>query len=158
RHPASSKAAAEPAAAPGAAGIAHIVVVEDDPTIAAVIGGMLEAGGHRHSHAAHGLAALAMLNEAGVDLALVDLDLPGIDGLQLTRLVRERERESGRHLPIIAITARATGDEEAQAREAGMDGFLRKPIKAAVLEATLEPWLARSAMQSPSADGEAPAR
>ena len=117
----------------------------------------LEAGGHRHSHAAHGLAALAMLNEAGVDLALVDLDLPGIDGLQLTRLVREREHESGRHLPIIAITARATGDEEAQARAAGMDGFLRKPIKAAVLEATLEPWLARSRLRRTPGDDAIPA-
>jgi signal transduction histidine kinase/CheY-like chemotaxis protein/streptogramin lyase len=157
RHAASSNAATAPAAAPGAAGIAHIVVVEDDPTIAAVICGMLEAGGHRHSHAANGLAALAMLNEAGVDLALVDLDLPGIDGLQLTRLVREREHESGRHLPIIAITARATGDEEAQARAAGMDGFLRKPIKAAVLEATLEPWLARSRLRRTPGDDAIPA-
>ncbi|MBL0163403.1 MAG: response regulator [Xanthomonadales bacterium] len=123
---------------------AHVLVVEDDSTIAAVLCGMLEAKGHRATHAAQGLAALANLSKSDIDLALVDLDLPGIDGLQLTRLVRERERETGRHVPIIAITARATGDEEAQATAAGMDGFLRKPIKAAVLEATMEPWLAKS--------------
>ena len=121
--------------------ICHVLIVEDDATIAAVITGMLEASGHRVSHAAHGLAALAMLDQPGIDLALVDLDLPGIDGLQLTRLVRERETGTGRHLPMIAITARATGDEEAQARAAGMDGFLRKPIKAAMLESAMVPWL-----------------
>lgn len=120
----------------------HILVVEDDSTIADVVTGMLEAAGYRSTHAAHGLAALAAMNEPGLDLALVDLDLPGIDGLQLTRLVRDRERENGTHLPIIAITARATGDEEAQTRGAGMDGFLRKPITAAALEAMMAPWLA----------------
>ncbi len=144
--------------APGQANdtrIAHVLVVEDDPTIAAVICGMLEASGHRTTHAAHGLAALATLNEPGIDLALVDLDLPGIDGLQLTRLVRKRERESGQHLPMIAITARATGDEEAQVASAGMDGFLRKPIKAVMLEATIKPWLAQSAKRSAGAEGDA---
>ena len=93
------------------------------------------------------------MNESGIDLALVDLDLPGIDGLQLTRLVRERERTTDQHLPIIAITARATGDEESQCTAAGMDGFLRKPIKAAVLEATIEPWLVKSAARAPQIDG-----
>ncbi|MFZ1392436.1 MAG: response regulator, partial [Dokdonella sp.] len=119
----------------------HVLVVEDDPTIAAVVCGMLEAGGHRVTHAAHGLAALAALSEPHIDLALVDLDLPGIDGLQLTRLVRNRERDSAAHLPIIAITARATGDEETQAQAAGMDGFLRKPIRAATLESAIARFL-----------------
>jgi signal transduction histidine kinase/CheY-like chemotaxis protein/streptogramin lyase len=119
----------------------HVLVVEDDPTIASVVCGMLEAAGHRTTHAAHGLAALTALRDPDVHLALVDLDLPGIDGLQLTRLVREQEAGSGRHLPILAITARATGDEEAQARAAGMDGFLRKPIRAAQLKAAMKPWL-----------------
>ena len=119
---------------------AHILVVEDDATIAAVVVGMLEAAGHRCTHAAHGLAALAALEDPGIDLALVDLDLPGIDGLQLARLLRDREGE-GRHLPLIAITARATGDEEEQARAAGMDGFLRKPLSSSALERAMAPWL-----------------
>ena len=118
----------------------HVLVVEDDATIAAVICGMLESEGLRVTHAAHGLAALAALGEAGIDIALMDLDLPGIDGLQLARMIREREREGSTHLPIIAITARATGDEEAQTRAAGMDGFLRKPITLAMLQTALRPW------------------
>jgi signal transduction histidine kinase/CheY-like chemotaxis protein/streptogramin lyase len=124
-----------------AGGNLHVLVVEDDPTIASVVCGMLEAVGHRTTHAAHGLAALAALNQPDIDLALVDLDLPGIDGLQLTRLVREQQRDKDRRLPILAITARATGDEEAQARAAGMDGFLRKPIRAAQLAAAMKPLL-----------------
>ncbi len=144
-----SDSRADPAKATSNTRIANVLVVEDDPTIAAVICAMLEAKGHRAMHAAHGLAALASLNNPDIDLALVDLDLPGIDGLQLTRLVRERERETGKHVPMIAITARATGDEEAQAAAAGMDGFLRKPIKAAVLEAMIEPWLVKSTARSP---------
>ena len=130
----------------------HILVVEDDPTIAAVVGGMLESAGHRTTHAAHGLAALAALAEPDIDLALVDLDLPGIDGLQLTRLVRERERATSHHLPIIAITARSSGDEEAQTQAAGMDGFLRKPIKAAQLESAMAPWLSEDAKLDSEAD------
>ena len=101
---------------------------------------MLESAGHRCTHAAHGLAALAALEDPGIDLALVDLDLPGIDGLQLARLLRDREGE-GRRLPLIAITARATGDEEEQARAAGMDGFLRKPLSSSALERAMAPWL-----------------
>ena len=143
RHGDRSQSPADLANAPSATRIAHVLVVEDDATIAAVICGMLEASGHRATHAPHGLAALASLNESGIDLALVDLDLPGIDGLQLTRLVREGERANGRHLPIIAITARATGDEESRCTAAGMDGFLRKPIKAATLEAMMAPWLVK---------------
>jgi CheY-like chemotaxis protein len=88
-----------------------------------------------------GLAALAILNEPGIDLGLLDLDLPGIDGLQLARLLRVRERDSDRHLPLIAITARSHGNEEAQSRQAGMDGFLRKPLSADQLEKAMAPWL-----------------
>ncbi|MGB0135562.1 ATP-binding protein [Dokdonella sp.] len=130
--------------------IRHVLVVEDDATIAAVVIGMLEKIGHRASHAPHGLAALAILEKSGVDLALVDLDLPGIDGLQLSRLVRDRERSLGnvRPLPLIAITARATGDEEAQARSAGMDGFLRKPLSGEKLEQAISPWFDEPAPQS----------
>ena len=128
----------------------HVLVVEDDATIAAVVVGMLEKMGHRASHAPHGLAALSMLEKSDIDLALVDLDLPGIDGLQLTRLLRDRERnQDAKRLPLIAITARATGDEEALARESGMDGFLRKPLSIERLEQAMAPWLVEHETKSP---------
>ncbi|HET6554146.1 MAG TPA: two-component regulator propeller domain-containing protein [Dyella sp.] len=105
----------------------HVLLVEDDAIVAAVIRGLLERAGHEVRYVGNGLAALAELAQAPCDVILLDLDLPGIDGFQIARLVRQRE-EPGQRIPIVAITARSGGDEEARAREAGMDGFLRKPL------------------------------
>jgi len=80
-------------------------------------------------HAPHGLAALAELDVARFDLALLDLDLPGIDGLALARLIRGK----GLSLPLLALTARADAEAEPAARAAGMDGFLRKPVTGDIL-------------------------
>lgn len=109
------------------AGGLDILLVEDDTIVAAVIRGLLEKQGHRVSYVSNGLAAMTELSEKPFDVALLDLDLPGVDGFQISRLIRQRETGSER-LPIIAITARAGGDEETHARNAGMDAFLRKPI------------------------------
>ena len=106
----------------------EILLVEDDAIVAAVIRGLLERRQHRVRHAAHGLAALAELEHMQCDVMLLDLDLPGVDGFQLARMVRQREAAGVRHLPILAITARSGGDEEARARAAGMDGLLHKPL------------------------------
>ncbi|WP_243039151.1 hybrid sensor histidine kinase/response regulator [Dyella sedimenti] len=112
----------------GAAGrCLSVLLVEDDAIVAAVIRGLLERAGHEVRYVGNGLAALAELAQAPCDVILLDLDLPGIDGFQIARLIRQRE-EPGQRVPIVAITARSGGDEEAQAREAGMDGFLRKPL------------------------------
>jgi signal transduction histidine kinase/CheY-like chemotaxis protein len=105
----------------------NVLLVEDDPIVAAVIRGLLERVGHQVRYVANGLAALAELAQAPCDVMLLDLDLPGIDGFQIARLIRQRE-EAGHRMPIVAITARSGGDEELRAREAGMDGFLRKPL------------------------------
>jgi CheY-like chemotaxis protein len=78
-------------------------------------------------HVANGLAALAELAHGSFDAVLLDLDLPGVDGFQVARLIRQRER-AGAHLPIVAVTARSGGEDEARAQAAGMDGFLRKPL------------------------------
>ena len=120
----------------------RVLLVEDDAIVAAVIRGLLQAQGHRVTYVTHGLGALAELSNARFDLMLLDLDLPGVDGFQVARMVRQREA-AGEHLAIVAITARSGGDEEARARAAGMDGFARKPISGAqladVIEAALAP-------------------
>ncbi len=105
----------------------RVLLVEDDETVAAVIRGLLEKQQHVVSYVANGLGALSELSHASFDVLLLDLDLPGVDGFQIARLVRQREK-SDEHLPIVAITARAGGDEEARTRAVGMDGFLRKPF------------------------------
>jgi signal transduction histidine kinase/ligand-binding sensor domain-containing protein/CheY-like chemotaxis protein len=126
-------ASADKAATPGLHQ-RHIVLVEDDATVAAAIGGLLQAQGHRVTHAAHGLAALAELESADTDVALIDLDLPGLDGLALARLIRAQEAQAGKpRRVLIGISARSRGDEDALCRDAGMDGFVRKPLTGAML-------------------------
>ncbi|MEI7036554.1 hybrid sensor histidine kinase/response regulator [Fulvimonas yonginensis] len=105
----------------------HVLLVEDDAIVAAVIRGLLERRQHRVCYVANGLGALAELAQSPFDVLLLDLDLPGVDGFQIARLIRQRE-EPGQRLPIVAVTARSGGDEEARARDAGMDAFLRKPF------------------------------
>ena len=119
--------APNPAAAPTAA--MDVLLVEDDATVAEVVTGLLARLGHRVRHAANGLAALAEIKAARYDAALLDLDLPGLDGFQLARLLRGH----GCAIPFIAITARSVGDEEARIRAAGMNALLRKPLTSAML-------------------------
>ena len=107
-----------------------ILLVEDDATVAAVIAGLLRAQGHDVVHVPHGLAALTETALAPFDAALIDLDLPGVDGFALARLLRQRGAACAR---LIGISARSTGNEDADCRAAGMEGFLRKPIDGAAL-------------------------
>ncbi len=105
----------------------HLLLVEDDSIVAAVIRGLLESQGHEVTHVVNGLSALAEMAHTDFDAVLLDLDLPGIDGFQVARLLRQREN-AGQRVPIMAVTARSTSGDEARARGAGMDGFLRKPL------------------------------
>lgn len=115
-----------------------LLLVEDDPTVADVVAGLLRAQGHRVVHAPHGLAALAEAAQGRFDAALLDLDLPGMDGLALARTLRAQ----GFAAPLLAVTARADADAEPAARAAGFDGFLRKPVTGAMLADALEALLA----------------
>ena len=110
-----------------------VLLVEDDATIAEVIVGLLQARGHRVRAVPHGLAALTELALAPVDIALLDLDLPGMDGLALARELRRQ----GFAQPLLAVTARADAQAEVQAREAGFDAFLRKPVTGELLAAAM---------------------
>ena len=106
----------------------RLLLVEDDAIVADVVCALLRRAGHDVVHAPHGLAALAELDAGAFDLALVDLDLPGIDGIALASLVRARWPT-----PLVALTARADPDAEPAARAAGMVAFLRKPVDGATL-------------------------
>jgi len=101
-----------------------ILLVEDDATVAEVITGLLHARGHQVTHAAHGLVALTETARRRFDVALLDLDLPGLDGLALARQLRTQAFTA----PLIAVTARADAEAESLAYAAGFDGFLRKPV------------------------------
>lgn len=126
----------EAPARPAAAGRRplKLLLVEDDPTVAEVIGGLLRARGHQVTHVPHALAALAEAASAPFDLALLDLDLPGLDGISLARQLRAQ----GFPGPLLAVTARADADAESEARQAGFDRFLRKPVARDVLVEAVE--------------------
>jgi CheY-like chemotaxis protein len=114
--------------------VLRILLVEDEPMIAEVIVGLLQSLGHAVVHAPQGLAALAELQAGRFDLAFLDLDLPGIDGIELARVIKAQ----GHTLPLIALTARADPEAEPLARAAGMRGFLRKPVTSEVLAQEIE--------------------
>jgi CheY-like chemotaxis protein len=120
-----------------------LLLVEDDAIVAEVMIGLLRALGHRVTHAGHGLTAMAEVANARFDAALLDLDLPGMDGLALARLLRAQ----GFGAPMLAVTARADADAEPQSHAAGFDGFLRKPLTGAMLAAAIEALLPEAAME-----------
>lgn len=124
----------ELAASPKAAEARRILLVEDDATVAAALAGLFQAQGHGVVGAANGLVALSELEATTFDAALIDLDLPGVDGLTLARMIRAREAKDAKpRLRLIGLSARSRGDEEAQCRAAGMDAFLRKPVTGEML-------------------------
>jgi CheY-like chemotaxis protein len=124
--PAGSGRAPAPPAAVAAGDVAtlSVLLVEDDRTITEVITGLLQARGHAVQAVPHGLAALTEVALKRFDIALLDLDLPGMDGLSLAAQLRAQ----GMPLPLLAVTARADAQAEMQAHGAGFDGFLRKPV------------------------------
>jgi CheY-like chemotaxis protein len=137
RLPLVEPASASPSSAMDAANRSYrLLLVEDDTIVAAVIVGLLEQQGHAVVHVTNGLAALAELAHADFDAVLLDLDLPGVDGFQIARLIRQREH-AGQRLPIVAVTARSGSGDELHARAAGMDGFLCKPLSGEQLASAL---------------------
>ncbi|RRU25777.1 ATP-binding protein [Stenotrophomonas sp. 278] len=108
----------------------RILLVEDDETVASVITGLLGARGHHVEHAMHALAALREVSAASFDVVLLDLDLPGLGGMELAGHLRNQ----GYRMPLLAVTARTDPGIEDQVREAGFSGFLRKPVTADLLE------------------------
>jgi CheY-like chemotaxis protein len=110
----------------------RILLVEDNRVNQLVASRLLERRGHTVVIAGNGNEALAILEAeafAGFDCALMDVQMPEMDGFECTALIRERERTTGSHLPIIAMTAHAMKGDEGRCLAKGMDGYLSKPIQ-----------------------------
>jgi len=123
------------------AGVA-ILVAEDNPTNQVVIARLLNQRGYAHEIADNGKAALTQLDGRNFGLLLSDFHMPEMDGFELTAEVRKREAESGRpRMPIVALTADALPGTEERCLEAGMDGYLTKPIDSKLLTAALQKFL-----------------
>ena len=91
---------------------------------------MIEKRGHAVTVVGNGREALAALEAQGFDLVLMDIQMPEMDGFEATAAIREREKVSARHIPIIAMTAHAMSGDRDRCLAAGMDGYVSKPIRA----------------------------
>lgn len=107
----------------------RVLLAEDHPVNRTVVVSMLERIGCEVSAVPDGQKALELSSRERFDVALVDLQMPEVDGTALARAIRAREGSSGDHLPLIAVTAHAHETSREQCREAGMDAFLSKPFQ-----------------------------
>ena len=108
----------------------RILVAEDNLVNQKVAVRILEAAGHQVAIANSGTEALQRLEEQPFDLVLMDLQMPEMDGFHTTRAIRERERRSGKHMPIIAMTAHAMKGDRERCLDSGMDEYISKPVDA----------------------------
>ena len=116
-----------------------ILLVEDMPVNQKVACRMLEGFGHSPKVAQNGLDALNILEEQTFDLILMDVQMPLMDGLEATRMIRQSEAgQDGGHIPIIAMTAHAMKGDKERCLEAGMDGYVSKPFDPAELFEVIE--------------------
>jgi CheY-like chemotaxis protein len=116
----------------------RILLAEDNEVNQLLAVRLLEKEGHEVVVVGTGLPAVDALARARVDLVLMDIQMPEMDGLAATRAVRERELGTGRRVPIIAMTAHAMKGDRELCLEAGMDGYVSKPIRPAALWVEIE--------------------
>jgi two-component system, sensor histidine kinase and response regulator len=116
----------------------HILVAEDNELSAQVLEQSLARQGHRVRLAGNGREVLALAEQGGFDLLLLDVHMPELDGFQVVQALRERESSTGGHLPIIALTARSRKEDRERCLAAGMDDFQTKPIRPADLLAAID--------------------
>jgi signal transduction histidine kinase/DNA-binding response OmpR family regulator len=120
-----------------------VLLAEDNAVNQRLVVRLLEKRGHRVLVGANGLEALAALKKEKFDLVLMDVQMPEMDGMEATEAIREEEKTSGEHQPIIALTAHAMKGDREKCLAAGMDGYLTKPIRTQELDEILEQYSAR---------------
>jgi PAS domain S-box-containing protein len=119
----------------------RVLVVEDNAVNQLLASHLLEKQGHQVVVAANGREALAKLEESSgreIDLVLMDVQMPELDGLETTAIIRKKEKTTGRHVPIIAMTARAMKGDRERCLAAGMDGYVSKPVQPELLFQAIE--------------------
>jgi two-component system response regulator PhoP len=118
----------------------RILVVEDDPTLLQTLSGCLRDAGYAVDASADGIEGLYLGEEFPVDLAIIDLGLPQLPGLELIR----RLRSNGRDFPILVLTARSEWQDKVEGLEAGADDYLTKPFHIEELMARVNALLRRA--------------
>jgi signal transduction histidine kinase/ligand-binding sensor domain-containing protein/DNA-binding response OmpR family regulator len=119
----------------------RILVAEDNPVNQLLVVRLLEMRNHQPVVVGTGVEAVGALSkhrDTGFDLVLMDVQMPMMDGLEATRIIREREKNQGGHIPIIAMTAHAMKGDRERCVAAGMDGYISKPLQVQELYAILD--------------------
>jgi len=129
-----------------------ILLAEDNPVNQRVARGILEKRGHQVVVVSNGREAVEAATLQQFDLVLMDVQMPELDGLAATAEIRRQETLSGQYTPIVAMTAHAMASDEARCLEAGMDGYISKPVDVRKLLATIHR-LARPADANPTDEG-----
>jgi len=119
----------------------RILIVDDHPINLKLAADVLSMAGYRVSTAANAEQALTLLHDARPDAILMDLAMPGMDGLALTRLLRTDARLDG--VPIVALTASAMKGDDMRALEAGCSGYITKPIDTRALPDQVAEYIAK---------------
>ena len=116
----------------------RVLLAEDNRINQRLVLAILEKHGHTVVLASNGREAVACAHRGGLDVVLLDVQMPVMDGFQAIAAIRDAERGTGRHLPVIALTAHALAGDRERCLAAGMDDYLAKPIRAAELLSMLE--------------------
>ncbi|MGJ5820809.1 two-component regulator propeller domain-containing protein [Paludibaculum fermentans] len=120
----------EPLPEPSVPGRLRVLVAEDNPVNRKLVERLMSKRGHEVVAVSDGKQAVDKISAQPFDVILMDVQMPGMDGLEATRQIRSLEAALGGHVPILALTANAMKGDEGSCLEAGMDGFLTKPYEA----------------------------
>ncbi len=119
----------------------RILVAEDNTVNQLLVTTQLKKLGYSAQVVANGLEAIESYSKGGFDLILMDCQMPELDGYEATIRIRDLEKKSGKHIPIVALTANALKEDEDHCRAVGMDDFIAKPTKLDILRRVLSKWL-----------------
>jgi PAS domain S-box-containing protein len=128
----------------------HILIADDNLVNLRLAGSLLAKQGHSAVTVSSGREALAALEQQSFDLALMDVQMPDMDGFETTKAIRAQERTSHKHLPIVAMTAHAMIGDRERCLAAGMDSYVTKPVDAAKLFTAIADALPKDSALNPS--------
>jgi len=116
----------------------HILLADDSLTNRTMSERLLGHFGHKVTSSCDGVDALEQWKKGGFDIILMDIQMPVMDGSEATRIIREHEKKTGTHIPIIALTAHALKEQKDQLLMTGFDGYVTKPMDLSVLHAEMK--------------------
>ncbi len=120
----------------------RILLAEDGLANQKLAVGLLEKWGHHVTVATNGIATIQAWQNGEFELILMDVQMPDMDGISATKIIRQQERETGNHIPIIAMTAHALAGDRQRCLDSGMDGYVSKPVRQNDLVEAMQPLFA----------------